>query len=144
MDTIGFRVGRVATGVADVWMRKGHDLPCVRRIGEDFLVAGHRCVEDDFSGAAAVGANGAAMENIAVSEGKDGRSNHAGTVSVSRESLRSGPRRALSNRTECCKSGYAVGKRDIVRGFGPAMDSDATLRHRSFAQAAIISCEFRP
>ena len=47
LDVLG-----VDAGVADVRIRQRDDLPGVRRVGQDFLVAGHRGVEHHFAGRA--------------------------------------------------------------------------------------------
>ncbi len=44
-----FRVLDVHAGVADVRDRHANHLAVVRRVGQDFLVAGHRGVEDDLA-----------------------------------------------------------------------------------------------
>ena len=44
-----FVVGFVRAVVADLRIGQHHDLPGIGRIGEDFLVAGDRGIEDDFA-----------------------------------------------------------------------------------------------
>ena len=57
-DAIGFIVFRVHPGIADVWIGQGHDLLGIRRIGENFLIAGHGGVEHHFTHGFTRGANG--------------------------------------------------------------------------------------
>ena len=40
---------RVGPDIADVWKGKGDDLARIGRVGHDFLIPGHRCVETDFT-----------------------------------------------------------------------------------------------
>ena len=47
---------------------EGDDLGGVGRIGEDLLVAGHRCVEANFAAGFALGAQALAKENRAIGE----------------------------------------------------------------------------
>ena len=61
-----FHVFRVRARVADVGIRQGYDLPAVGGIRQDFLVTGHRGVEDDFADSLAVGADRCAPKNGSV------------------------------------------------------------------------------
>src|SRR2546428_2464318 len=54
--------------VADHRIGHGHDLPVIRRIGEDLLVAGQGRVEDDLTVGLAEGSEGAAAEDAAVAQ----------------------------------------------------------------------------
>ena len=65
-------VVRVAADVADVRIGERHDLPAVRRIGEDFLIAGQGGVEHHLADAVAAGADGGAVQQRAVGEGEKG------------------------------------------------------------------------
>src|SRR5712691_7250761 len=65
--------------VADERVRHRDDLPSVRRIGEDLLVAGHRGVEDDLAGRLAARAEGLARERAAVAQDED-RARHGRTA----------------------------------------------------------------
>jgi hypothetical protein len=84
-----FDVVVVAAGVADVRIGQGDDLAAVGRIGEDFLIAGHRRVEHDFAGGDAIGADRDAMKQAAVRKGQQGRKGRHGTL---RRSVRQTPR----------------------------------------------------
>jgi hypothetical protein len=70
MDERGFAILAVDTVVADMGVGQGDDLPGVGRIGQDFLVAGHRGVENHFADAAAGGANAFASKHRSVGQGK--------------------------------------------------------------------------
>ncbi len=58
--------------IPDVRVGHRHDLPLVGRVGEDFLVAGHRGVEADLAARGSAGAEGLAVEYRPVFEGKNG------------------------------------------------------------------------
>lgn len=64
-----FLVGAV---VADVRIRERHDLLAVARVGEDFLIAGHRGVEHHFAGGRAGCAYGQAREDRSVGQREQG------------------------------------------------------------------------
>ena len=68
LDVLG-----VDADVADVRIGERDDLPGVRRIGEDLLVAGHRGVEHDLADRRAGGADRAAAKHRAVGERERGR-----------------------------------------------------------------------
>ncbi len=63
-----FGVLGIAAGVADVRIGQGDDLSCVGRIGQDFLVAGHRRVEHDFADSPSFRTDGYAAEDRSVRE----------------------------------------------------------------------------
>ncbi len=65
---VGFGVFRRGAGVADMRVGQGDDLLGIGRIGEDFLIAGHGSVEHHLTNGMAIGTNGFAAENAAVSE----------------------------------------------------------------------------
>ena len=65
-----FDVLGVDAVVADLGVGHRHDLPAIARIGEDFLIAGHRRVEADFAIDLAGGAERGAGEDRAVFQGK--------------------------------------------------------------------------
>jgi hypothetical protein len=67
-DTIRFDILDVGTGVADVRIRQRDDLPGVRRIGENFLIAGHRGVEHHFTNGLPLDAYRGAAKHTAVFE----------------------------------------------------------------------------
>ena len=62
---------RGAAGVADVRIGQRDELARVGRVGEDFLVAGHRGVEHHLADGQAGRADGNALEDGAVFEGED-------------------------------------------------------------------------
>ena len=66
VDFSGFAVLGVHPGVAHMRIGKGNDLPAVARIGENFLVAGHRSVEYHFTHGAPFGTDTLAMEHSPV------------------------------------------------------------------------------
>ena len=73
----GNRIGRLVifggdADVADMREGEGHDLPGIGRIGHDFLIAGHRGVEDQFCHRLAGGAKALSEEHGAVRKGKAG------------------------------------------------------------------------
>ena len=68
VDAIGLHVFAVGAGVANVRVREGDDLSAVAGIGEDFLVAGQRGVEDDFACGVTRGADGNPGKDRAVGE----------------------------------------------------------------------------
>src|ERR1700675_5188214 len=53
-------------------IRQRDDLAAVRRIGQDFLIAGDRGIEHDFAGGDAGRANRRAAKHRAISEDEDG------------------------------------------------------------------------
>src|ERR1019366_1223865 len=63
-----FGIGAV---VSDFGVGQDDHLPCVRRVGENFLVAGNGSIKNDFAGALAFSAVAFASEDSAVFEGKD-------------------------------------------------------------------------
>ncbi len=71
-DTVGLGVFRRGAGVADVRVSQGNDLLGVGRIGKDFLIAGHCGVEHHLTNGLAVGSNGFAAKNAAISKGEYG------------------------------------------------------------------------
>lgn len=68
VDRGGFGVLGIDAGIADVWIRQGHDLTTVRRVGQDFLVTRHRRVEDNLSDCLPLGSDGSAAEHAAIFE----------------------------------------------------------------------------
>jgi len=63
----------VGADVADVGKREGDDLARVGRIGEDFLISGHRGVEADLAHRMAGGAKAMTFQHRAVGEHQHGR-----------------------------------------------------------------------
>ena len=70
---IGFKIFRIATGVADMRVGQRDDLTAIGGIGKDFLVAGHSGVEHHLATGNAISADGLALENRSVGEGENGR-----------------------------------------------------------------------
>ena len=66
-----FLVERIRAVVPDVRVSHRHDLPAIRRIGQDLLITGHRGVEANFADARAGGAKGFAFESSAVFESEE-------------------------------------------------------------------------
>ena len=66
MDEARLVVVGVGAGVADVRVGQRDDLPGIRRVGQDFLVARHGGVEHHLAGRRAGGANGNAAKHSAV------------------------------------------------------------------------------
>ena len=64
-------IGGVHAVVADQRVGHGHDLAAVGRIGQHFLVAGHRSVETNFADTAAGGAKRFALENAPIFESEE-------------------------------------------------------------------------
>src|SRR3546814_4149512 len=73
MDTVGLGVLGVAADVPDVRIRERHDLLAVRRIRQDFLISGHRRIENDFTHGLTVTADGNTLENGTIGEGEQSR-----------------------------------------------------------------------
>jgi hypothetical protein len=53
---------------------QAHDLPGVTRIGENLLIAGKACIENDFAASACDSASGAAVKDASVFQSESGRS----------------------------------------------------------------------
>ena len=68
----GFFIEPVGTDIAVVWVGEANDLTCVTGIGENFLIAGERCIENDFPSPARAGAGGAALKYAPVFERENG------------------------------------------------------------------------
>ncbi len=66
----GFLIESVGADIADVGISEANDLAGITRIGENFLVAGERSIENDFAAAARAGASGAALKYAPVLERK--------------------------------------------------------------------------
>ncbi len=60
------------TSVTDMGIGQSNNLPGIRRIGEDFLISGHRGIENDFSTCFTITTNGDTVENAAVLKSKYG------------------------------------------------------------------------
>ena len=72
-DAVGLGIFRRGAGVADVRVSQGNDLLGIGWIGKDFLIAGHGGVEHHLSDRLAIGPDGIAAKNAAVSKGQNGR-----------------------------------------------------------------------
>ncbi len=68
MDFRGFDVFGIHADVADVRIRKGHDLTRIARVGQDFLIAGDSGVEHDFADRMPGGADRVTTKDRAVGE----------------------------------------------------------------------------
>lgn len=74
-DHEGFDIGarrffvlRIRADVSNVWVRQADNLPGVTRIGENFLVAGETCIENDFAPSAGDRARRATAKDAPVFE----------------------------------------------------------------------------
>ena len=47
MNLLGLHVVAVGAGIADMGIGQSDDLPAIGRVRQDFLVAGHRGIEDE-------------------------------------------------------------------------------------------------
>src|SRR5258708_7217772 len=68
----GLVIVRVGAVVANFWIRQDNDLPGIRRIGENFLVAGNGGIKNDFAVTLAFCSVASAAEDSAVFQRKDG------------------------------------------------------------------------
>ena len=66
----GFAIGLVGAVVTDLRIRENDDLAGVRRVSEDFLIAGDGGIENDFAGALGSRAKTNAFKNRAVFQGE--------------------------------------------------------------------------
>src|SRR5215471_14515304 len=82
-DPPRFVVLVIDSGVADVRRRHRHDLTAVRRIGQRFLVAGHRRAEHRLAESLAARPEPRAAENAAVFEHEQGGSAHLASLPLS-------------------------------------------------------------
>lgn len=64
----GLVIERIGPNVSDMRIGQGHELLVVRRIGQDFLIAGHRRIEYDFPDGIAVGTDRQAVKDRAISQ----------------------------------------------------------------------------
>ena len=62
MNLRRLHVFAVGTGITDVRIRQGYDLPAVGWIRQDLLVTSHRSIENDFADSFTVGADRCAVE----------------------------------------------------------------------------------
>ena len=67
-DLVRLGVFRIDADIADVRIGQRDDLPAIRRIGQDFLIAGHRGVEHHFTGCMGLRADRIPAEYRAVGE----------------------------------------------------------------------------
>ena len=49
LDTLGLKIVLIDAVVANHWISKGHQLTCVGRVGQHFLVAGHTSIKNYFA-----------------------------------------------------------------------------------------------
>ena len=66
MYLVGLHIFAVRAGIADVWVGQCDDLAAVRRVGQDFLIPGHRRIEHDLADGLAFGADRCAVEYCSV------------------------------------------------------------------------------
>ena len=69
--------------VSDLRVGHGDDLPRVGGIGQDFLVARHAGIEDDFADAEGLGTEGGASVDGSVGQGQQGGGAYARTHGTS-------------------------------------------------------------
>jgi hypothetical protein len=67
----GFVIVRVGAVIADLGIGEDNNLPCIRRIGKNFLVTGDGSIENDFPVAFAFRAVTYAAENSSIFQRKD-------------------------------------------------------------------------
>ena len=91
IDLAGFHVFRRRADVADVRIGESDDLAGIGRVGENFLITGHRGVEHHFSGRVAIGTDGLAAEERAVRQRQHCRSRHV----IASPSIDTNPQRAV-------------------------------------------------
>ena len=63
----------VGARIADMRVCQGDDLAAIGRIGEDFLIAGHRRIEDDFTNGLAIGPDRGAPKDGSVGKCQNSR-----------------------------------------------------------------------
>lgn len=66
MDLLGFHVITVGTGIANMWVSEGDDLPTIGWIRQDLLVTGHCGIEDYLADSLAIGTDRRAVKNGAI------------------------------------------------------------------------------
>jgi hypothetical protein len=71
MRDCGLLIIEVRSHIPDVRIRQANYLPCVARVGEDFLVSGKTGVENDFAAAPGDCPRGASSKNSSVFECKN-------------------------------------------------------------------------
>jgi hypothetical protein len=69
-----FFIIKIGANIADMRIGQAHDLPGVTRIGENLLIAGKACIENDFAASACDSASGAAVKDASVFQSESGRS----------------------------------------------------------------------
>ena len=69
----GFDVGAIGADIADMRKGEGDQLAGVGRVGQDFLIAGHRCVEANFADAGLGGADSTSPKHRAIGQDQGGR-----------------------------------------------------------------------
>ena len=67
-----FDVLGICANVSDMRESKHHDLPGIGRIGEDFLISGHRGVEANLAGRLSSRSNAVARDNQAIGQNDGG------------------------------------------------------------------------
>ena len=81
---VGFKIFRIATGVADMRIGQRNDLTTIGWIGEDFLIAGHRGIKNNFATGQTICTDGLPLENRTVGEGENGLSDAKKVLLVGR------------------------------------------------------------
>ena len=69
-----FLIVHVGADVADMRVRQAHNLARITRVGENFLITGETCIENDFAAAARDRARSSSVKYAPVFERKDCRS----------------------------------------------------------------------
>ena len=67
-----FTIIIIGAHIADMREREGHNLACIRRIGENFLITRHRCVEAHFRNSFALSAKSHTFNHRAISQNQNG------------------------------------------------------------------------
>ncbi len=93
---LGFDIFHIGADIADMREGEGDDLPGIARVGEDFLIAGHRRVEADFPGGDALGADAMAGKHRPIRKNQcgvgrgDQRRSHKANLRINAGLLRGG------------------------------------------------------
>ena len=99
MDLIRLLVAPVGTDIADMRIRQRDDLSAIGRIGQDFLIAGHRGIKNNFALGVAISADGLAPKQTTVFQDQE-RGFPQGSLQNRRAQERSGAQSAPLTRVQ--------------------------------------------